>query len=76
MNRPGRGDTGDEDPVFARMVELEELLAGTQVQTLAGLRAQLAFLAHECDGFGPPIVTEGLENALATVERLAGEGRA
>jgi hypothetical protein len=72
LNRPDRDDIGDEDPIFDQMVRMEELLAETPARTLAGVRAQIAFLAHECRGSGPAIVTEGLENALATLERLAG----
>src|SRR5689334_9667924 len=66
-----------EFPQWHRYMELEDLIALTPARTLAGVRVQLARLHHVVSGVGVPNDDDvtGLANALATVERLAGEAR-
>jgi hypothetical protein len=74
-------DTGGRDlaefPQWDRLTQLEGLIALTPARTLAGVRVQLALLHHVVTEVGVPNEDDvtGLENALATVERLAGEAR-
>jgi hypothetical protein len=58
-----------------RLVELEDLISLTPARTLVGVRVQLALLHHVVTEVGIPNDDDvtGLANALATVERLAGE---
>jgi hypothetical protein len=66
----------DEFPQWHRSVELERLIAKTPAATLAGAVAQLRLLRHFVEEVGPGSEVEraGRANALATLERLAGEG--
>src|SRR5689334_21931928 len=74
-------DTGGRElaefPQWHRLLELEDLISLTPARTLAGVRVQLALLHHVVSEVGVPNDDDvtGLANALATVERLAGEAR-
>jgi hypothetical protein len=61
-------------PIYHRALELEDLIGGTPAQTLAGALCQLRMLRHWCTPASMPNETldAALENALATVEWLAG----
>jgi hypothetical protein len=62
-----------EFPQWQRVLELEELIGTTPATTLAGAVAQLKVLHHWCAESLPGDDMEAaLENALATVEQLAG----
>jgi hypothetical protein len=65
----------DEFPQWHRSVELERLIAKTPTATLAGAVAQLRLVRHFVGEVGPEsrVVRAGIPNALATLERLAGE---
>jgi hypothetical protein len=59
------------------MWRLEDLIVLTPARTLAGVRVQLALLHHVVSEVGMPNDDQvtGLANAIATLERLAGEVR-
>ena len=60
-------------PQYQRALDLEELIGTTPARTAAGARDQLRMLHHWCATTLPNDDMEAaLENALATVERLAG----
>jgi hypothetical protein len=79
MNGPA-GETVDdlaELPEWGRMDELEGLIAATPARTPAGVLAQLRIIAHwqgELSGLSDH-ERAAIENALATLGRLAGEAR-
>src|SRR3954451_8522922 len=64
-----------EFPQWDRYMELEGLIALTPARTVAGVRVQLALLHHVITAVGVPNDHDvtGLANAIATLERLAGE---
>jgi hypothetical protein len=66
-----------EFPQWDRLEELEELISTTAAVTLAGVRVQLAQLHHVITEVGVPNDHDvtGLANAIATLDRLAGEVR-
>jgi hypothetical protein len=68
----------DQSPQCHRALELEELIGGTPARTLAGVAAQLRIADHWLGGsaYAGEDVDAAIGNALATVERLAGEARA
>jgi hypothetical protein len=74
-------DTGGRElrefPQWDRLMRLEGLIALTPAATLAGVRVQLALLHHVITEVGVPNDDDvtGLENAIATLGRLAGEAR-
>jgi hypothetical protein len=74
-------DTGGRDLAefrqWDRLMRLEGLIALTPAATLAGVRVQLALLHHVVTEVGVPNDDDvtGLENAIATLGRLAGEAR-
>ena len=61
-------------PIYHRALELEDLIGGTPAQTLAGALCQLRMLRQWCTKESLPndACDAALENALATVEQLAG----
>jgi hypothetical protein len=71
-------DTGGRElrefPQWDRLVQLEGLIALTPAATLAGVRVQLALLHHVVSEVGIPNDDDvtSLENAIATLGRLAG----
>ena len=75
-------DTGGRElhefPQWDRLIHLEDLISLTPARTLAGVRVQLAQLHHVITEVGIPNDDDiaGLANAIATLERLAGEARA
>jgi hypothetical protein len=74
-NGPGPGGRDlVEFPQWYRVEELEELISSTPTRTLAGARDQLRLLRHWCtsDSLPNDDMDAALENALATIERLAG----
>jgi hypothetical protein len=74
-NAPGCAGGRDliEVPQWHGVLELEELIGTTPATTLTGAAAQLKVLHHWCAKSLPGDDMEAaLENALATVERLAG----
>src|SRR4051812_358438 len=74
-------DTGGRElrefPQWDRLIHLEDLISLTPARTLAGVRVQLAQLHHVITEVGIPNDDDiaGLANAIATLERLAGEAR-
>src|SRR3954451_15640373 len=74
--------TGGRDleqfPQYHRNLELEGMIGGTPARTLAGVAAQLRAADHWLGGsaYAGEDVDAAIGNALATVERLAGEARA
>ena len=60
-----------------RLMRLEELISLTPARPLAGVRVQLALLHHVVSEVSMPNEDDvtGLENAIATLDRLAGEVR-
>jgi hypothetical protein len=64
----------EEFPQYHRTLELEDLIGATPTTTLAGASAQLRLLRYWCtpDSMPNETLNAALENALATVERLAG----
>jgi hypothetical protein len=64
----------EEFPQYHRTLELEDLIGATPATTLAGASAQLRLVRYWCTPESMPNETldAALENALATVERLAG----
>src|SRR4051794_35148648 len=79
-NTPGLRGGRDlvEFPQWHRLDELEGLIGATPARTVAGAVAQLRVVNHWLGGnaYVGEAVDAGLENALATLERLAGEARA
>jgi hypothetical protein len=80
LDRPeghGGGEV-DDMPEFRRAIGLEHLIGVTPARSLAGALVQLRMLRHWTPG--PSLANDGLDagltNALATLERLAGEARA
>jgi hypothetical protein len=61
-------------PQYHRTLELEDLIGATPTTTLAGASAQLRLMRYWCtpDSMPNETLNAALENALATVERLAG----
>jgi hypothetical protein len=64
----------EEFPQYHRTLELEDLIGATPTTTLAGASAQLRLMRYWCtpDSMPNETLNAALENALATVERLAG----
>jgi hypothetical protein len=64
----------EEFPQYHRTLELEDLTGATPTTTLAGASAQLRLMRYWCtpDSMPNETLNAALENALATVERLAG----
>src|SRR4051794_4365017 len=62
---------------YHRTLELEGMIGGTPARTLAGVAAQLRVADHWLGGsaYAGEDVDATIGNALATVERLAGEAR-
>jgi hypothetical protein len=62
-----------EFPQYHRTLELEDLIGATPTTTLAGASAQLRLMRYWCtpDSISNETLNAALENALATVERLA-----
>jgi protein Gp111 len=75
-------DTGGRDlvafPQWTRLTLLEERIAQTPARTLAGACVQVALVHYLLDELGSSCDDDvtALVNALATLERLAGEGAA
>ena len=70
-------DCLSELPEYHRALELEGLIGAAPARTPAGVLAQLRVIAHwqgELSGLSGP-ERAGLANAVATLERLAGEAR-
>jgi hypothetical protein len=80
-------ETISDLPIYHRALELEDLIGTTSARTIAGVRDQLRMLRHWCapasmpnetlDAQRPQVPSANssqiaLENALATIERLAG----
>ena len=77
-NGPEPGDRDlDAIPQFHRLCEVERLIGETPATTPAGVAAQIRLLAYYAlvTSTVPDWAKAGLENALAAVERLAGEAR-
>ena len=76
MDGPAGWEVEDDlrPAVYHRALELEDLIGRTPAQTLAGALCQLRMLRHWCTPASMPNETldAALENALATVEQLAG----
>ena len=74
LNTRGLVDDEDAPELCEEQNRLDGLIAHTPARTLAGVREQLALVArcipHSVPG---PIEDAALENALATLDRLAGE---
>lgn len=73
-------DASDEDsePRYSRVFELWGLIGATPARTAAGVAVQVR-LALDCEAEGSTlgeIEVVALRNALATLDRLAAEGRA
>jgi hypothetical protein len=64
----------EEFPQYHRTLELEDLIGATPTTTLAGASAQLRLMRYWCtpDSIPNETLNAALENAMATVERLAG----
>jgi hypothetical protein len=64
----------EEFPQYHRTLELEDLIGATPTTTLAGASAQLRLMRYWCtpDSMPNETLNAALENAMATVERLAG----
>ena len=80
MNGPAGAavDALAELPEWDRMDELEGLIGATPARTPAGVLAQLRIIAHwqgELSGLSDD-ERAAIENAIATLERLAGEAAA
>ena len=78
IDRVNVGDLSEAqvDLMMDRASELQDLIATTPSTTLVGACAQVAFVAESILHNQPGEVEDAaLENALATLERLAEEGR-
>ncbi len=76
LDTPGLIDDGDTGPYCDRMAALYDLICDTPARTYAGVREQIVFvkqsIRHNCPDEREQ---KALANALATLERLAGEAR-
>ena len=76
MNGPVSEEVGElsDLPIWHRAIELEELIGGTPARTLAGTLCQLRMMCQWCTPESLPndACAAALENALATIEQLAG----
>jgi hypothetical protein len=71
-------EEADNDPAWPRWFELQRLIALPPARTVAGVREQIWYLEFN-HRYGPEMGSreeQMLALALATLERLAGEGRA
>ena len=81
INDPPDDDVTDDEqtPAFEEMCRLHDLVCATPARTARGAAAQVRYVVDHYDrGCCLPGETEfeGLRNALATLDRLAAEGRA
>jgi hypothetical protein len=75
-NGPEPGDRDMQDcPEWHRTLELEDLIGTTPARTLVGASAQLRLMRYWItpDSMPNDTLNAALENALKTVEQLAGE---